>query len=380
MLATPPADRLSELREVLDLALQGAQANQRPDLVQRLHQVMGAVRPACVSTADIVEAATTGLAALKSLNIDLQTRRRVLRDPVRAGRLIAEQRYAEQRLRAFQSQAVEWQPVLMEGVAAAVGDVEYTMRHRVRQILDESSAAVQEGRAAAEVQRELRERLELEARTACDQLREALQGVADSVADAFGLPAPDRLGELSAQPAAEIVAAALSAASSVPPGAGGPRSPWVLSVIMPTYGGAIIPVVLPRFLNLTPPIWVTALSAACGALMMGGSAVFAERQRRRGRRAAEDLAVVRAIVDAFQATLSKQLRDAVRPVQQRLRREVAAAVEDRLDSLAAEAAGARAVAEETGRSAADVRDVEDDLNTLAGLCRRLEGLLDAMAA
>lgn len=380
MSATPTTDRLTALREIVGIALQGAEVNQRPDLARRLQEASSMLRPACVATADLGEAGVIALDALRSLEIDLRARRAVLRDPVRAGRLAAEQRYAENRARAFQLQAGEWQPLLLDGIGAAVADVEFGLRTRLRRLVDEAGAAIERREARPQVEQRLAESLELEARTAYEQLREALERLAAGISGTLGTPAPARLGELPTQSPAELVAQARAAASTASTAAAPPRSSWVLGVVMPTYGGTAMTLMLPKFLGVALPGWLSATLMVGGALLMGGSALAAERERRRSRGSAEALAAVRAMVETFQVALSKQVRDAVRPVQQGLRRELTVAVEERARRLAAETAAAREAAEEAQRAAEVITDVDDDLRMLGELSARLRTLLRPTAA
>lgn len=75
MNTTTDGPQTARARELVDLVMQGAEVNERPDLIRRLtaarHALAGAVRAAAGQV----------LRALESVEIDLRSRRTMLTDP-----------------------------------------------------------------------------------------------------------------------------------------------------------------------------------------------------------------------------------------------------------------------------------------------------------
>ena len=158
-----------------------------------------------------------------------------------------------------------------------------------------------------------------------------------------------------------------------PPAAAALRSPWsgrLLGVVMPTYGGTMMALVMPRFLGLYLAGWQMAAAAAVGSVTMGGAAVTAEWQRGRSRRIGQATASLRSAADGFQAALTEQIRDTITLAQQDLRRSLARSVSNRGRLLSAEVRAARIAAEDSGRTQDAVRDIDDDLVSIRALGRR----------
>jgi len=126
-----------DLQQLVHLVLQGAEANERPDLVRRMRTAAGLVADEQPAGDEAASVAATVVRALQSLEIDLRTRRAALCDPGRGARLAAEARHAETRLRRFQERAARWPRTLGDALSAADSDLEYAVHSRLRALLDE---------------------------------------------------------------------------------------------------------------------------------------------------------------------------------------------------------------------------------------------------
>lgn len=164
-----------ELRELVRLVRQGAEANARPDLIARLSA--GPV------TADQV------IRSLQSLEIDLRNRRAGLCEPGRGARLAAEAGHAETRLRRFRDHCSRWPRTLADAVGTADSDLGYGLQRHVRALVDEGTAMIAAGAQRADVDRWLQYRLAAEV-TECDRtLRRTAQTITARMTAALGLPA-----------------------------------------------------------------------------------------------------------------------------------------------------------------------------------------------
>jgi hypothetical protein len=133
--------------------------------------------------------------------------------------------------------------------------------------------------------------------------------------------------------------------------------------------------VLTRFLGVAVPVWMLVTGACLGAIGLGGAALSGERKRGLDRRRAEVRTAVRSMVDEFQLTVGKQVRDAARSANAELRRAVTAALTRRDDELDARLGAALSAVEGLEKVAADLKDIDEDLATIDGLRRRAGTLM-----
>jgi hypothetical protein len=139
----PGAD-IAGARDLVALTLQGAQANERPDLIRRLtaagHALIG---PTPQGRQGAVRAAAgEAQRALESLEIDLRSRQAMLSDPGRMVWLRAEHDRARDRLEGFQARSREWPLTLGEGFAAIHSTLEFHVLARVRGVLTATAEAI----------------------------------------------------------------------------------------------------------------------------------------------------------------------------------------------------------------------------------------------
>ncbi|MGX6606114.1 hypothetical protein ACWKSP_28895 [Micromonosporaceae bacterium Da 78-11] len=356
--STSPVEQ-DELRQLVQLVRQGAEANERPDLVGRMRTAAD-MRAAPGSTADV---AATVVRALESLEIDLQARRRSLGDPGRGARLDAEWRHAETRLRRFQDRAAKWPRMLGDALAAADSDLEYAVQSRLRSLLDEGTALIGAGNRGDEVERRLRDRLLAEADACHQALRSAAEVVAGRLASSLELTvaAPPVTREPPEQLVARLHRRPPTAADRQP------LPTRLLGIVMPTYSGMMVALVLPRLFGIRMPLWLIVAAAVVGAFAMGGAAVTGERQRQAGRRAADTIGDLRSTVDAFRMALGKQVRDGVRGLDQQLRAEVDEAVSGQTRRLSAAAESSRKRAEAGRQVEQSLTDIDTDLDSVREL-------------
>lgn len=368
----------TEVRSLLELAQQGATANDRPDLTTRLAatgRILDAATAPVEQERAVRAAAAETLRAVGSLEIDLRARRAALGDPGRAARLQAELLSAEARAERFAHAAREWPHLFGEGFAGVASDSEFHVRAMMRAIVADAEIDVRTGKGTRDADRLeawLRGRLEAEADLAYEQVHAGVRGVSAMIAAHLGLAPAQPVPPLPAAPAGRLVSD-LPARRSVPAGSSLPSR--LLTVLMPGYGGIMMALVVSRFLGLDLPTWVILTCAAAGALALGGAAASGERARQRDRRAAEAMTMVRAMVEDFQLTLSKQLRDATRVLQQDLRRRTTDLVARHSVEVSEERDRVGLAAVAAGRAPDDLRDIDDDLAALAGIRTRAAALL-----
>lgn len=380
MNATPQAKRpdpiVSEVRELISLTIQGAEANDRDDLVRKLTSARTALtrNP---SPATARDGAAEVIRALESIRIDLRTRRTLLSDPGRAARLRAELDRARSQFDRFQARSREWPTILGEGFSALTSDAEFALRTKARAIIAEGEESIDSSdpkKTADSFAQWLRDRLAVEADEIYATLLVGARRVADQVAAQLEAPAH----EIRSVPvtAPHRLVAELPERKGSSSGAT-PGASKVLSIFMPAYGGIMMAIVLSRFLGLQLPGWVIGLCALVGAVLLGGAALLGERKRQLDRRRGDAKSALRSTIDEYQLAMSKQIRDATRIMQHNLRRaatavvaERAAAVTDRLDE-------ARESADSARTASADLNDIADDLDSVDQLQQRAKQVLTA---
>jgi len=358
-----------DLREVVHLVLQGAAANGRPDLVRRM-RIAAAQLAAARPSAPIAEAV---ISALQSLEIDLRSRRAALADPGRRARITAEARYDEVRLRQFQERAVRWPRVLSDALAATTSDIEFAVHNWLRALLDEGTVVIEsQGLTGDDLDRWLRKRLVAETEAVHRALRLAAREISERVASSLGLSGPVPGANLDLEPSAELVAHIHR----------GPRAfseqqalaTRLVGVLMPAYSGIMIALVVPRFLGIGMPLWLTGAVSASGALGLGGAAVAGERQRQRSRRNAESASELRSLIDAFRMAVSKRIREGIRAIEQQMYDGLNEAVMSQSRRLSAIADTSRRSAGETERPQQALADIDLDLASVRELRQRAQRL------
>lgn len=361
-----------DLREIVYLVLQGAEANARPDLVRRMHMAAAelvAARPA----APIVDVVVS---ALQSLKIDLRSRRAAVIDPGRQARLAAEARYDEVRLRQFQERTARWPRVLGDALAAADSDIEFAIHNWLRALLDEGTVVIEsQGLSGDGLDHWLRTRLVTETTAVHRALRSAAREVGERVASSLGLTELVPPVTVDLEPPAELVAHIHR----------GPRAmaerqalaTRLVSIVMPTYSGVMIALVLPRLVGLGMSLWPTTAVAAAGALSLGGAAMAGERQRQRSRRNAESAIELRSLIDSYRMAVSKLVRDGIRAVEQQLHAGLNEAVTSQSRHLSAIADASRRSAGESQQPQTALTAIDLDLTSIGELERRAQRLAGA---
>lgn len=391
-----PGPGTARARRILETTIQGAQVNDRVELVERLSAARrllddptlpgrsGQDRtslpgPAADGRVSVLH--TVGqevLRAVDTLEADLRARRAMLADPARAARLQAELQQARDRSERFQGRSREWSQVLLEGFAAVNSDVEFDLRTRVRTVVGDAEKAIDEGDPAKnwnEFDNWLRSRLAEEAAASFAVLRTGTRRIAAQVAALLQLSGPEAIHPLPVAPPEGLLADLPRQDPST--GTSTPAPTRMMAVLMPAYGGIMMTLVPARFLGLELPGWLIAVCALLGALGLGGAALSGERKRQLDRRRSQAKAVVRSYTEWFLSTVGKQARDTSRAVQQDLRRGCAARTTTIAASFSAAVEQARRDADAASRVDEGLADIADDLGSLEKLRREARSLVTA---
>jgi len=363
--STSPVEQ-DDLRQLAQLVRLGAEANERPDLVRRMRTAADLAAGSQPSGAEAASIAATIVRALQSLEIDLRTRRAALSDPGRGARLAAESRHAETRLRRFQERAAKWPRTLGDALSATDSDLEYAVQNRLRSLLDEGTAVIEShGKRGDDLEQWLRDRLVTEAEACHRALRSAADVVAGRIAASLELTVAVPPVTLALDPPEELVAQLHRRPHSTSDRQ--PLSTRLLGIVMPTYSGMMVALILPRILGVEMRPWLMVVVAVAGAVALGGAALAGERQRQASRRNAETVGDLRSRIDAFRMAVGKQVRDGVRGIEQQLHAGVAEAVARQTGRLSAAADSSRGVAGDSRRTEQALTDIDADLESVREL-------------
>ncbi|WP_433506886.1 hypothetical protein ACQP04_10645 [Pseudonocardia halophobica] len=380
-ITAPTRSTAAEAAELLDETLAGAEANDRADLIRRVRVARETLRSARNTEHEAAAIRAAGEEtdrALASLGADLRYRRASLTDPTRANRLRAE--LARTRTRSDHERALarEWPQLLADGFATLVSDAEFAVRTASRSVLAEAEAALaatDPRKDRARLDEQLRTRLVIEADRTREQARDTVAALAARLERHLELDSPLEV------PALPMVTPASLVENLAPPTAtnDGGRMPMparMARIVMPSYAGIMMSLVLTRVFHVTMPLWILITGAVVAALALGGSAVAAERKRSLDRRRQEARTRNRAVVDEFQIVLVKQLRDASRTAQTTLRRAAGTAVTARERETTAQLEEVRRTVEELRDTSRAIKAVDADLTSVADLRARARRLAE----
>jgi hypothetical protein len=200
---------IHRIHRLLDLTLEGAHANDRPDLIRRLTRVRHEASTTATADPDIIHAAACeALRALDTLEADLRVRRALLSDPARTARLRAELADAQQRYDRFTTHAQRCQHLLGDGFAAISAEVDFQLRARSRAVFSEIERDINDGDPAkdhGEINRRLRDRLVTEAASVYQLLAGGVARLAADIACQLERPATHRAARMPVTPPRRLV-------------------------------------------------------------------------------------------------------------------------------------------------------------------------------
>ncbi|NMO93254.1 dynamin family protein [Actinomycetospora sp. TBRC 11914] len=311
------------------------------------------------------------LVACEQFATTFRAERDALADPARAQRIAAEVERARNRAAGLRDRAARWQQTLNDGVADLVSDIEYDLRDRLRAVITDAEAALDDtdpGKTWEQFAPWLHQQVSAGVSTNVVWAEERTRWLAEKVATHFAedgegvLPpvtvgaSPDGAG-LAADPVAMLAAPdheKFGVAQSLMIGMRG------------SYGGVLMIGMLTTIAGMA---LLNPFSVGAG-LLLGSKTLVDERKRALRRRQAEAKQAVRRHVDDVIFQAGKNSRDMLREVQRTLRDHFTTTAEELERSLSATADAARAVEADGAKRAARLADVEAELERVAALAER----------
>lgn len=308
LLALTGVDRHPAWREVLEADL------------QRLRAAGTDVTPFPVSVDVHEHAVATGDRALATAS-GIPALARYLDDIAGQAASPAAPRPATGRTPRASGGAERWRQVLGDGMSAAASDVDFDLRSRVRAAVADAEGVVDDsdpGRDWNHLERWLRARLGYEGERAFALLAERTAEVTAALERELGReplprPAPPEPPDLFAH----------LPERDAPRGVRRPLAARTRSLVMSTYGGLMMALLLPRLAGVSLPAWVVVAGALATALLLGGATLSGERRRQLETSRTRAKARVRGCADGFLLAATKHAKDTLRRSQQHLRTECA---------------------------------------------------------
>jgi hypothetical protein len=326
-------------------------------------------------------AADEVLVACEQFAVAFRAERDALADPQRAERIAAEVDRSRAQAAALRDRAARWQQTLNDGVADLVSDIEYDLRDRLRAVVTDAEAALDDtdpGKTWDQFAPWLHQQVSAAVSTNVVWAQERTRWLAEQVATHFAedgegvLPpvlvgsAPDGSG-LAADPVGMLAAPdheKFGVAQSLMIGMRG------------SYGGVLMIGMLTTIAGMA---LLNPFSVGAG-LLLGSKTLLDERKRALRRRQAEGKQAVRRHVDDVTFQAGKNSRDMLRDVQRVLRDHFTTTAEELERSLAATADAARAVEVDGATRDARLADVSAELERVENLESRARRLRERAAA
>lgn len=345
-----------------------------PELVTFITQRVGGGAANRLAT----EAAAQVVAVCDQLEAQFRAERAALADPAEQQRVVDELNAVKQRVETLRTAAAKWNQTLNDGIADLTSDVDYDIRHRIRRVIEEADAAIEEIDPAdswPEMQSWLESRIAHELLASYAMLRDRATALSEEVGRHFLAASGEVLDRIAIADPMRLVSAATSRVD--------PRldlekmkvGKQAMVALKSAYGGALMFVMLGALTGVT----LGPLALGIG-LVMGRRGLREEKKRQRAARQNQARNAVRRYCDEVSFVMSKDSRDTLRRIQRQLRDHYSGLAEQLARSNAealqrATEASQRTQAERQKR----IRDIDAELQRLAQLRQRAQAVTSGRA-
>jgi signal recognition particle receptor subunit beta len=307
------------------------------------------------------------IAVTDQLSSQFESELSALKDPEARAELTRRLEEAKLRSEQLRGNAAKWSTTLNDGVTDLTSDVDHDFRQRVRNVLSEADAALENSdplETWAEFEPWLSNRMSFEVVGNFRFLTERSTELSRRVAEHFEFAGGDVLEQLDLQnPAGALGRVTTDTGLDLDSPSTGAKG---LTVLRGSYSGILM------FTMLGSMIGVALGPIAIGiGLAMGRKSLRDEKERQRTQRRAQGKNLVRRFTDEVSFQVSKDSRDTLRRTQRQIRDFYSARAEElhRSTSEALSAANQAAQIDERER-AGRIRDVQAELDRLTALRNR----------
>ena len=320
-------------------------------------------------------AADEVLVACEQIATAFRAERDALADPHRAERIAAELERSRLQAAALRDRAARWSQTLNDGVADLVSDIEYDLRDRLRSVITDAEAALEDTDPAKTWEQFapwLHQQVSAGVSTNVVWAEERTRWLAERVAthfaeDGAGVLAPVTVGSSPDGTAYAVDPVGMLAAPDHE------KFGFTQSLMIGmrgSYGGVLM---IGMMTTIAGMALLNPFSVGAG-LLLGSKTLVDERKRALRRRQGEAKQAVRRHVDDVIFQAGKNSRDMLREVQRTLRDHFTTTAEELERSLSATAEAARRVEADGAKRAARLADVEAELERVDVLAERARRL------
>ncbi|MET8147815.1 dynamin family protein [Actinoplanes sp. NPDC049668] len=331
-----------------------------PDLVKFVSQrVSGgaAARAAAQAGASVV-------GICEQIESQFEAERAALADPAAAARVMDDLTGLKKRVEALKAAAAKWQQTLGDGIADLSSDIDHDLRGRIRRLVEEADAEIEENDPADtwdETERWLQARVSHELLANYMMLRDRAIVLSDQVGTHFQEAAGQILRQVAiANPVPLAGTAKVDHKIELAKMKVGKQA---MVALKSAYGGALMFTMLGTLAGIAlGPIGVGI------GLVMGRKGLREEKKRQRTNRQNQARNAIRRYCDEVTFVMTKDSRDTLRRIQRQLRDHYSGLAEELAQSNAKSLAAASEAAK---RSAAEresrLRDLTAELERLGQL-------------
>jgi replication fork clamp-binding protein CrfC len=317
------------------------------------------------------------LAVCEQLGGQFEAEKSALTDPAASAALVEGLERAKVRAEALRSQAARWSTTLNDGVSDLTSDVDFDLRGRMRKILSEADAAIEDfepAKAWDDFEPWLTSSVSAAVVTNYRYLTERAAQLGRDVGSHFDADGNDLIGELEINNASNVMSK-VSMQDAIEGGGQGLGYKG-LTILRGSYSGYLMVGLLGNFVG-------TAMVPFVGiplAFVLGRKALKEERERQLARQRSEAKNAVRRYCDDVSFQVNKDSKDTLRRIQRQLRDHYTA----RANEIQKSTSEALKSATEAQRVAAKdrerrLRDVAAELGRIKTLRERAEKLMKTPA-
>ncbi|MFV2019603.1 dynamin family protein [Micromonospora sp. LOL_023] len=331
-----------------------------PELVKFVTQRVAGGAATRVAT----QAAASVVGICEQIENQFQAEHAALADPAAAAKVVDELTAVRQRVEALKAAAAKWQQTLADGISDLNSDVDHDLRARLRRILEEADAAIEEidpADAWDETERWLQARVSHELLANYMMLRDRAIILSDEVATHFQEAAGQVLRQVAVTDPIQLVGSAqvehkIELAKMK-------LGKQAMVALKSAYGGALMFVMLGSLTGIAlGPIGVGI------GLVMGRKGLRDEKKRQRANRQGQAKNAVRRYCDEVSFVMTKDSRDTLRRIQRQLRDHYSALAEELSRSNAKALSAASEAAQRTkAERETRLRDLKAELDRLRQL-------------
>ncbi len=318
------------------------------------------------------------LSVCDQLAAQFEPKRAALADPNAQAELVAGLERAKADAEALRGQVSRWNTTLNDGVSDLTSDVDYDLRGRIRQILNDADQAVEKFDPAHtwdEFEPWLTSSVSSAVVANYRFLTERSSQLSYEVAQHFDFGQSQVVARLEIHNAANVLELVrVDPEFEMEPIGAGSKG---LTALRGGYGGFLMASFMLPLVGLGAIAIPVGILAAAG---LGRKSVRDEKDRALQRRRADAKNAVRRYCDEVSFQVSKDSRDTLRRVQRQLRDHYSARAEE-LNKSTAEALKSASEAAQVAKAdrAKQLRDVEAELERIRGLRRSADGLVPKAA-